>query len=59
MANMNEEIEEEDKEEEPKSSIEFEDEQIMIAKDEGEYINCIVQKVLLSLKQAKHFYYIG
>lgn len=51
IANVAEEIEEEEEEKEPESSVEFEDEQIMVARDEGEYVNCVV---LLSPKQADH-----
>lgn len=54
MANVVKEIEEEEEEEEPESLAEFEDEQIVVAGDKGEYIHCVVQRVLLSPKQAEH-----
>lgn len=50
MANVVEEIEEEEKEE-PKSSAKYEEKPIEVTEDEGEYVNCVVQKLLLSTKQ--------
>lgn len=50
MANTDEEIEEEE-EEKLMSSMEYEEEPIEVTKDEGKYVNYVVQKLLLSTKQ--------
>lgn len=50
MANMTDEIKKEEEENDPETFAKLNKEKIMVARDEGDYINYVVQKVLLSPK---------
>lgn len=52
MTNVAHEIEEEEeKEVKLESLVKFEEKPIEVVGDEGEYVNCIIQRILFSLKQ--------